>query len=430
MNDPRWLIGCVAVLLAGVTAAAQSPKALNLKDAEAIAVKNHPKVRAALLTALAANQVTAETRSAYYPDVFGSVTGAGAHGNNDRISAGGITNSVIYERLATGFTVLETLTDFGRTSNLTASARLRAEAQQDTVDATRQQVLLQVDVDYFAALRAEAVLKVAEQTVAARQAVVDQVTALFQSKLKSGLDVSFANVNLSEAKLLLIGAQNDVRGAFADLSQALGNNTRETFALADEPLPPALPDKPDDLILEALRQRPDLLTLRLEHQAALRFAAAEKDLSLPTVSAVGAAGHLLTHDNRLPDDYAAAAINLNVPVFNGRLFSARKNEARLRAEAVAQNVRDSENLISRDVAVQWLNANTAFQRLAVTKDLLNEAKQALDLAQARYDLGLGAIVELSQAQLNETSAEIASARALYEYQGQRSVLAYQTGALR
>ncbi len=429
MNNRSWLVACMCLFVCGEAAHAQSPKTLNLKEAEAIAAKNHPKVRAAFLNALAANEVTTEVGSARYPNVFGSLTGADSI-ENSRIAAGGLNNPIVFERLAGGVTVSQMLTDFGRTSNLTASSRLRAQSQQNTVEATRQQVLLQVDVAYFSALRAQAVLKVAEQTVAARQLVADQVAALAKSKLKSALDVSFANVNLSEAKLLLISAQNELAASFADLSQALGDNTQERFALAEEPIQPALPPDPSELVAEALKQRPDLLSLRLEHEAALKFATAEKDLSLPTISALATTGYLPTHDDRLSNRYLAAGINVNFPVFNGRLFSARRSEAELRAQAAEQNARDAENRISRDVAVAWLNASTAFQRLAVTTELLNEAKQALDLAQARYDLGLGSIVELSQAQLNETSAHIASARARYEYQGQRSALAYQVGALR
>jgi outer membrane protein len=112
------------------------------------------------------------------------------------------------------------------------------------------------------------------------------------------------------------------------------------------------------------------------------------------------------------------------------LFSARRTEAELRAQAAEQNLRDLENRISRDVQVAWLNANTAYQRLGLTAQLLDQAKQALDLAQTRYDLGLSSIVELSQAQLNKTSAEIASASAKYEYDLQRAVLNYEVGALK
>jgi outer membrane protein len=78
----------------------------------------------------------------------------------------------------------------------------------------------------------------------------------------------------------------------------------------------------------------------------------------------------------------------------------------------------------------YLNALTANDRLALTAQLLDQAKLALDLAQSRYDLGLSSIVELSQAQLNLTSAQIEAARAKYDYQALRTVLEYQIGALR
>jgi outer membrane protein len=90
-----------------------------------------------------------------------------------------------------------------------------------------------------------------------------------------------------------------------------------------------------------------------------------------------------------------------------------------------ENLRDLENRISRDVQVAWLNANTAYLRLSLTAQLLNQAVQALDLAHTRYDQGLSYIVELSQAQLNKTSAEIASVSAKYEYDLQRAVLKFQ-----
>ena len=73
---------------------------------------------------------------------------------------------------------------------------------------------------------------------------------------------------------------------------------------------------------------------------------------------------------------------------------------------------------------------TAFERVGLTGQLLKQAQLALDLARGRYDLGLSSIVELSQAQLNLTAAQIGSASARYDYQAQRAVLTYQVGALR
>ena len=83
----------------------------------------------------------------------------------------------------------------------------------------------------------------------------------------------------------------------------------------------------------------------------------------------------------------------------------------------------------RDVRTAWLNANSAFQRLAVADQLLKSATDALDLAQSRYRLGLSSIIEFSQAQLNLTQAQLESASAKYDYQAQLSVLNYQIGSL-
>jgi len=93
-------------------------------------------------------------------------------------------------------------------------------------------------------------------------------------------------------------------------------------------------------------------------------------------------------------------------------------------------VRDAEVHAVRDVKVAWLNAENAFRRLDVTARLLEQASRSLRLAETRYNLGLSSIVELSQAQLNKTSAAIASAGAKYDYQIQRTALDYQTGALK
>ena len=113
-------------------------------------------------------------------------------------------------------------------------AKLQASAQDQATETTRAQILLNTSRSYFALLRAQALLKVAVQTVAARQTVVDQVTALAESKMKSNLDaVSFVNVNLSDAKLLLVQAQSDLHAAEADLATAMGLPNESGFVLSE-----------------------------------------------------------------------------------------------------------------------------------------------------------------------------------------------------
>jgi outer membrane protein len=316
------------------------------------------------------------------------------------------------------------------------SSNEQAKAQQENVVTTREQVLLQVDQSYFGVLKAQAILTVAQQTVKERQLVSDQIAELEKNKIRSGLDVSFANVNLAQAQLLLIQAQNDVQASYAQLSVALGYSDRRTYQLADESVPPAPPSAVAPLIQQALKDRPELIGQRLNVQSAQSYTTAERDLWLPTISGVGVAGLVpvvaaggLAPATLPAPRYAAAGFNVNIPIFNGHDFGALRAEANYQAQAQNQNLRDLQNRIIRDVQTAWLNANSGFQRLSVTQQLLNEANDAFDLAQSRYRLGLSSIVELSQAQLNQTQAQIEQTSAKYDFQAQISALNYQLGAL-
>jgi outer membrane protein len=423
------LVGVSTSAVARAQGTPDAPVPLTLKAAEQQAIDRHPLVRAGHYAELAAGETVREIRSSYFPAAIGSFTGAGAM-DGTRIAAGGLNNPTILDRFAAGLSFSQLLIDFGRTGALAESAALTAQSRARDTDARKADVLLQVDRAYFNALRAQAVLKVAEQTVAARALVVDQATALVDSHLKSGLDLSFAKVNASEAQLFLAQATNDVQSAFATLAAALGSSQAVVYALEEGPLPPAPSDTFEALVARALDQRPDLAAQRVAADASLAFARAEQHLWLPSVSFVGAAGLTPYHQIGLTDRYSAAGVNVTVPLANGNLFAARHAEAALRAQAQREAVHDAENRLARDVKIAWLDARTAYQRLDLTHQLLAQASDALELADSRYRLGLGSIVELTQAQLNKTRAEIEEAAARYEYQVRAAALRYQTGELR
>jgi outer membrane protein len=398
-----------------------------------MAIKNHPQVQAAQLNYQASEQAVAEARSAYFPSLTGDITASQANPQS-RIGAGYLSASRLWDRFAQGITLSQLITDSGRTRNLVASSRLEAQASSQTYQATRYDVLLHVNQAYFQALQAQALVKVANETVAARQLLVDQVTELAQNKLRSQLDVSYASVYLAQAKLLQIRAQDGVQQAFAELTRALGLEQQQTYKLSEEPLPPGPPADSADMVAQAFKQRPELAGLRLERESAYRFERAERDLSLPTVSLIGVGGFIpLIHQQTtvpVSNEYESAAVNVEIPIFNGGLFSARREAARLKAQAADQRVRDLEETVARDVRVAWSDSQTAYHQMDVTAELLRQSAMALDLAQGRYKLGLSNIVELTQAQLNLTEAEVESLGAKYDYQKSYVVLQYATGMLR
>jgi outer membrane protein len=409
--------------------AAATPQSLNLQQAEQTALQNHPRVRAALSVEAAAMAQAQEARSAYYPYASASLTGAMAEPGS-RIAAGGLNNPIIYNRYANGVSVSQLVTDFGRTPALVKSSSLHARALTSDTAETREEVLLRVDRTYFGVLKAQTLLSVAQETVNERQLVADQVGTLASNQLRSDLDVSFAKVDLAQAQLLQVQAQDNLETSYADLSYALGYNDARTYQLAEEPMSAEPLPELAAVITEALANRPDLAGRRFDVQSAQSYAKAERDLRLPTISAGGAAGLIPFRQDTLTSRYAAAGFNVNIPIFNGHLFGALRSEAEARTEAQTQLERDLEDQVVRDVRTAWLDAQTASQRLTVTDQLLAQADLALDLAQSRYQLGLGSIVELSQAQLNATQARIAQSSARYDYQIQRSQLNFATGSLR
>jgi outer membrane protein len=348
-----------------------------------------------------------------------------------RLTAGFLNNPILFPRAAAGASVNQLVTDFGRSTNLLSSSEYQAKAEDQNSAATTAQIILLVDQAFYNVLETKALVTVAQQTVDSRQLLVYKVKALTDAKLKSEIDLSFTRVDLERGKLLLLEARDNYETALAVLSAILGYPDEQNFNLIEEAVtiaPPTVDVAP--LIQQALQQRPEVLALQDEVQSAQKFGSAEHDLWRPTVSALGVVGEAPVRDNHIPNWYGAVGVNINIPVFNGFLYNARAQAADLQTEVNRQKLADMKNNIARDVRNSWQDTNRAYERLSVTQQLREQASLALDLAQARYNLGLGSIVEFSQAELQKTEADIADTDAKYQYRVSQLVLAYSIAAPR
>ncbi|HEX4747990.1 MAG TPA: TolC family protein [Bryobacteraceae bacterium] len=381
---------------------------LSVAHARAMALKNHPQIQASQANVLRAGQLTRVVRSAYYPTLNGDITTAQAE-VNARLGAGVINDPRLFNHTGMGLMLSQLVTDLGRTHNLVANSNLQAQASNQDLQATKYDVTLGVDQAYYEVLLAQQIVKVSQQTVQTRQTVVDQVSELTKNKLKSEVDLSFAQVNLSDAQLMLLRANDRLSVAYASLGQALGTEDATQYQLADDPMPPTPPTDENVLLGQAIQNRPELASLRLQSEAAQKFVAAERDLKRPSVTLTGVGGVLpyINPGNANPDipsTYEAVAVNVQIPIFNGFLFTARRQAAQYQLLATQQRTRDLQDRIVRDVRAAWERAKTSYQAIAATEGLLKQANLALQLAQERYDVGLASIVELTQAQLGQTSA--------------------------
>jgi outer membrane protein len=412
---------------------------LTRAQAEQIAIKNNPQISVGHLLALAQQQIYREARSAELPTVNGNITAVDAN-EGSRIGAGFLTASHLFEHAGAGVTLTQLITDFGRTVNLVSSAKLQEKAQNANALATTEDIVLATDQGFYNALQAQALLKVAQQTVDTRGSVEHQVDELTKNKLKSTLDLTFAQVNLSQAKLLLLDAQNNVDSTIAALTAVLGFDKHIRYELVEDEsqAPPPPPPDVDALINTALQQRPDLQALTFNQQAAEKFRRAQRDQLFPTISALGIAGATPVRPDCVGGTcnpgyfisswYGAVGVNVEVPIFNGFLFTASASEAKFRANAARESTRNLHDNVVRDVRTAWLSATNAFQKVSVSDELAKEANLSLSLAQGRYQMGLASIVELSQAQLQETEAAIGYVGAQYQYRLALSTLNFEIGA--
>jgi outer membrane protein len=407
---------------------------ITLTDAERLALKNNPRITASHLLALAAGQVTRETRSGELPQITGAITAEKAE-DGSRIGAGALTDSRLYSHAGTGGSFSQLITDFGHTRDLVATNKLQQKAQDQSALATEQDVLLTTDQAFYRLLDAQSLLEVAKATVAARGDVQNLTSALTRSALKSSLDLNIASADLSQSQLLELDAENGVASASAALAALLSAPADALYHAVEDPAaappPPPSPDSSATMNAGAQAQRPDLQALRLNAAADQKFAKAQQLQHLPTISALAIGGITPISPDGVfdPHWYAAGGVNLTLPLFTGFRIDAQAEEARLRQKAAEKQAQDLSDTIARDVRIAILNAQTAFRRIAVADQFRQQTAQALVLAQTRYKLGLSSIVELSQAQLQSTQAAVAAVNARYDYLLALRSLDYARGQL-
>jgi outer membrane protein len=407
------------------------PAQLTIAEAQRIAIANNPRVRVSQLLARAQHQVVRQTRSAYMPQLEGGAVAADAAGGS-RFSFDDLRTTRLITHVGGGLDFHQLITDFGHTSNLIAASKLYEKAQNSTAQASQLDVVLITDQAFYNALEAQALVKVAQQTVDTRDTTNRQITELTKNKLRSEVDLAFSEENLAQARLLLLDAQTQYQSDLNGLTAVMGFDRPMQYTLVDDmsnvPLPP--PDE-DALVQTALKQRPDLMALDYDRQAAKKYSRAQWEQLLPTLGARGVVGGTPIRDDQYftSNWFGAIGGTLKVPIFNGFLYTSQAREADDRAKAAQENLRDLRDRIVRDVRNAWLQTNDSYQKIAVTQKFLQAANLGLSLSQTRYKLGLSSIVELSESQLAQTQASIENVNAKFEYQLSLAALNYQLGNL-
>jgi outer membrane protein TolC len=427
--------GMLAVVLAALLSAPAPVRAageeaggnLSLDQAIGVALKEHPAVKQFRENMAASREGIGVARSAYFPQT--SFVGQYSYGNSFSSASSGrqsITGST--SGLGTIPSLAEThfyfyqfqtsqlLYDFGKTPNLVAESRANFKGSEQDYFGTRQQVVLDLRTAYFGYLAARRALKVQEETVRQNQELTKQAQGFYQVGLRAKIDVTKAEANLYQAEAGLIRAKNEVELARVTLMNALGIKTWPYKEVEDVMEVTPQPRPLEELLAQAKERRPEIQKNRFQQefgQAAVKVARAGY---FPTFSSTMAYGwqSLDQPISNKPSNWFVGA-TMTFPLFNGlnTKYAVAQNKAQLRA--TMENYEVLRQNATKEVSQSYLNVKTGWELIRATKKALEAARENLRLAWGRYQAGVGTIIEVTDAQVQFSQADLNFVQALYNY---------------
>jgi outer membrane protein len=388
---------------------------LSLRDCIDIALKNQPAIRVAQENVSAGLGRETQAASPFFPQVSAST------GYSESHALGGAFGESITKSYTTTLSINQVIYDFGKTGNSLDATRWTTRSFQRDLDRTIQDVVLNVKQAYYALLAAKKLVLVAQKTIEQTESHLKQAQAFYQAGSKPRFDVTRAEVEVNNARLGMINAKNGVRIRTIALNNAMGIDPGKETEI-DDSLPPASPvpslEKAQE---ETLKNRPEMLKAEADIEAAKYRVRAETSNYFPTLSANGAynwatgtaeMGPLFQGDIQ---NSWNAGVMLTVPLFQGGLTRGRVSEARANMIALEAQRDVTRQSILLEVNQAYADLESATSRVGVMELSLQKARESLEIAQGRYEAGLGPYIEVTDAQLSAVNAETDHIQALYDY---------------
>lgn len=398
-----------------VPAAASEPKALTLQQAESIALENHPGIRAANERIKVQQASVGKAKAGFYPTV-------GARGTYENRPRPATPRGEQNFYRTTG-EVDWLLTDFGRREGTLRREENTLEARRFARQTSTEEVVFAVRRAFFDYLRARALVRVEQDTVKDRETLVRQAQGFFDVGTRPKIDVARAEAGLFAAKAGLIAAQNGVRIAWARLKNAMGVTRFEERPVAADVRvrPPAL--SLEQAVKAAFESRAELKEFRSRLQAQQEAIDVAKLGRMPRLRFGGQYGEWWHNDQ----DIVSSMVILDIPVFTG--FTVRSEiERNVRDYAVITAQRDEQRQrIALEVEESFLNLLEAGERIKANEAQKRSAKENLDLANGRYQVGVGSIIEITEAQVINSKAQTDHIRSIYDHKVAEARLARAMG---
>jgi len=386
---------------------------LTLQQCVDIALKNNPQIRVAEGNFDAAEASFVLARSAYFPQISFQASGTK---NAGTFLVGPIARPGEFNSYAASFQGQQLLFDFGRTIGRVSSSSNFADASEQEYKGAQENVVLNTHVAYYGLLQAQRVRDVNSETVKQTEEHLKQAQAFYKVGRNPQFDVVKAEVDVANANVNLITAENALKLARVQLENALGVKLKEDIVLRDDlEVPQESNVDVKAALATAFQTRPEVIASRTRVEANKALVTSAKAAHLPAISVTGGyswRGFAL--DQPLYNSWNVG-LSFSVPIFEGWAVVAGVDQANANLKAAQASDDATTQSVVLDVQEQYLALQESAQRIAASKKLVAQAEEALRLSQGRYNFGAGSPIEITDAQVTLSNARITYIQSLYDY---------------
>ncbi len=381
---------------------------LNLQQCIDIALQQHPNLNAAAGSIRVSESKMGQVRANYFPQLT-------FQSNYQRIgpSSGSLTRSDPYNQYSNTMNLSQNIFDFGKTSTSVEIQSLSRESSQADMLDVRGLVIFNVKQYYFGFLQGRMSLNVAKETANQFQQHYEMSRAFFESGKSSKIDVTSAEVNLSNARINLLKAENALRIAKVNLNNAMGMTNAPEYEIKDD-----LAYKPYDISLtdamqNAYKHRPDLLSITKKKEGLEKTIDLSKKGYLPVLSGNAAYGY--TGDDQTMDKAWNVGVTLTFPLFTGLSTKYQVQESQANLDVLRANEDNLKQKVSLEVESAYLSMKEAEQRISAGIIVVRQAEENVELARGRYTAGVGSYIEITDAMISLNNAKMTYITALSDY---------------
>lgn len=396
---------------------------LNLDRCIDIALLKQPSIIASYYTVEANRSRVGEARSNYYPQISASggysrikPIASGASGPNGFSS--GAAGS--FDEYTSSLSLSQNIYDFGKTASQVKIQKLNLDSTRSDLDTNKNQIVLNVKQAYYSTLQAARNKAVAEESVNQYRQHLDQARGFFEVGTKPRYDVITAEVNLSNAKLNLITADNTLKIAQVNLNIAMGVPDAPAYSIEDTLAYNKYKITLSDALSRAMADRPDIKSLVLRRQAAEENVSFAKTGYYPALT--GAAAYNWEGTGFPLDKGWNVGVAVSIPIFNGFLTKHQVGEAEANVSVARANEDSIRQSVVLDVQQSYLNLKQYEDSIATAALAVKQATENLDIANGRYAAGVGNPIEVTDAQVTYSNAKLVYIQALTNYNIAHSAL--------